>query len=81
MNNHMLASITARDAQHALFFFDSEEGYDGGHFIRALHKTCSYADDHNLKRLADAFPGPVAAWQLGSRIPGGIKMLREIAGR
>lgn len=71
--------ITPQIANHILWFFSHDEGFQPGGFFEAFYDLASRADKENLERLAEGFPAQIAPFQLGRSGEAGLSMLRVMA--
>lgn len=71
--------ITKQIANHILWFFSHDEGYQPGGFFEAFYELASRADKENLAKLGEGFPAQIEAFTLGRNEVGGLEMLRTIA--
>ena len=74
-----LFNITQEIATHIVWWFDGTAP-EPGSFTKSLIATISYADPSNRGKLAEGFPGHVAAVELAKNHDGGIEYLRAKVG-
>lgn len=67
-------------ANHVLWFFDHDEGFEPGSFVQSLLQTMALADTKNMARLTLEYPELGTAMIRARFAPRGLDMLREEAG-
>ena len=70
--------ITQEDANHVLYEF-GEGGYSAGNFTTKLLDAALVADQDNLRKLSQGFPGLIAAVELVKFYGGGTELVKAIA--
>lgn len=74
--------VTLPIAQHVLWHFgDQNLGLQPGTFVVRLLLTMSAADNENLAKLEQVFPGYVAAFKAASREYWGMEWLTKLVKR
>lgn len=73
------ATITPKVANHALHYFNSDEGFSGGSYFDCLFRLAALADDDHIQKLTREYPAEMGAFILAQKHSGGIVMLRTIA--
>lgn len=76
----MSGLVTRQIAFAVLWFFGRPEGREPGHFTMALLDAIAHADQDNLEKLRQGFPGHVEALLAGRQQTYGIDRLVKIAG-
>lgn len=71
-------AISPKLAREVLYFFDHNEGVDGGYTFGLLMELLASADAKYTGRIALGFGAEVAAFKLAKR-PSGIDTLRIMA--
>lgn len=71
--------ISPEMAAHVAHYYDHSAGYQAGSFTEALIKAIVLADPINRVRLAQGFPGYVAAVILCADTPGGLETVIGIS--
>lgn len=72
-------TITPKVANHALHYFNSDEGFSGGSYFDCLFRLAALADDDHMRKLTREYPAEMGAFILAQKHVGGIEMLRVIA--